>query len=577
MHPATAWTAARRWLWLLNRRRLHRRQRKRATAYADWCARYDTPGAPEFDLLRRRAGSLPCLTLLLDLNGTATAALDATLDSLRAQLHADWALRLLGHGDAAVEAWAAAAQAADARVRRFAGIEQAQADADWLAFTQAGDRWQPHALLLLAEAALKTGGEVGLAYADHDALDRDGQRCDPAFKCDWNAPLSWSHDWVGAPALWSGRMLRTAGNCMGAHDRLLKVGGALAAEAVRHVPHVLLHRDPQAAPPQADAAAVSADLARRGIAGRTAATPFGVRIHLELPDPPPLVSIVIPTRNGLDLLRRCVGGLQTLTDYPRLEIVIVDNGSDDPECLRYLAELQRDDQRFRVRRDDGPFNYAALNNAAVAECRGDIVLLLNNDIEIVEAGWLREMVGLALLPGVGAVGARLLYEDHTVQHAGVILGILGGCGHGLRRLPPEDGGYLGRARRLMALSAVTAACLAVRREHYLAVGGLDTEHFAVAFNDVDFCLRLQAMGLRNLYTPHAVLLHHEQASRGSDASGARQQRFLREHEAFRQRWGRLLERDPAYNPNLTLDSEQFGLAEPPRVRLDRPWFAASAG
>jgi O-antigen biosynthesis protein len=208
----------------------------------------------------------------------------------------------------------------------------------------------------------------------------------------------------------------------------------------------------------------------------------------------------------------------------------------------------------------------------VQQCQGEYLVLLNNDIEVIDSDWLREMVSLAAQPSVGAVGARLLYGDRSVQHAGVVLGIGGGAGHVHKRLGELDGGYLGRGLQLQCLSAVTAACLVVRREHYLAVGGLDAESFAVAFNDIDFCLRLRAHGLRNLYTPHAVLLHHESVSRGKDNDKAKRPRFEAERERFVQRWGALLNHDPAYNPNLSLQAESFGLADPPRVSLLKPWF-----
>jgi GT2 family glycosyltransferase len=297
----------------------------------------------------------------------------------------------------------------------------------------------------------------------------------------------------------------------------------------------------------------------------------GIRVRFAMPQPAPLVSIIIPTRNGLDLLRQCVDSIVQRSSYTAFEIVIVDNGSDDPACLAWMRQAAQD-PRISVRRDDSPFNFSALNNAAVAEARGEFIALVNNDIEVITPGWLEEMVSLAARPGIGAVGARLWYSDGTLQHGGVITGIGGGAGHAHKRLRRDQPGMMGRAQRLQALSAVTAACLVVRREAYNAVGGLDEEAFVVAFNDIDFCLKLRDSGLRNLWTPFAELYHHESVSRGSDRHPSRKQRFERERAALQARWGAALARDPAYNPNLTLNNENFALADPPRVSLLRPWF-----
>ncbi len=548
--------AARRWLWLANRRRLHRRERARALPYADWYARHDSLGPVEMAALQQRLARLPgapAVTIVLEGAPTSQAAA-ATRASLQEQMYTHWRLVEPGQADLV-------------------------ADAEWLTWTTAGDCWRPHALLLLVEAALHSAA-VQLVYADHDTLQPDGTRSDPVFKPDWNPPLLWSHDYIGTPALWRAAHLRTAfaeenladSATRGSHARVLRATAGLTPSQVLHVPHVLVHRAADAAAPDANAQAVAAACARANVTVTTQATPYGVHVQVALPDPAPHVSIVVPTRNGLDLLRRCITTTLQITDYPSFDMVIVDNGSDDPACLRYLQTVTQD-PRVTVRRDDGPFNYAALNNAAVAACSGSVVVLLNNDIEVVQPGWLREMVSLALLPQTGAVGAKLLYGDGTVQHVGVVLGIGGEAGHVMKRLAAAAPGYLGCAQRLMAVSAVTGACLAVRRDLYLAVGGLDAERFAVAFNDIDFCLRLQARGLRNLFTPHALLLHHESATRGSDAAPAKQQRLRAEQAALQARWGPLLQRDPAYNPNLSLQSDHIDLADPPRVTLTRPWFA----
>ncbi len=568
---ATRLAELKRWLWLTNRRRLQRRKQAARMPYDVWCARHDTLDDATVAALDARLANLaakPPITVRVALDGASEQALAATFASLLAQRYPAWRLELTGQADGAATAWVQATAATDARVSVGASacVEGA---ATWLVPATAGDVWRAHALLLLAEAAVRSPA-AQLVYADHDRIDAHGRRCDPAFLCDWNPELLLAGDCVGPAAMWRAARLKPvlAAGVRGAHDLVLRASCGLKAEEVVHVPNVLVHRSSEAT--DADAIAVAAHLDRLGRRGSAELTPAGVRVRFALPDPAPRVSIVIPTRNQLELLRRCIDSVHSLTDYPDFEIVVVDNGSDEPACLRYLQDLCAT-PGVRVLRDERPFNYAELNNAAVAQCSGDFIALLNNDIEVTEGGWLREMVSLTALPATGAVGARLLYGDRSVQHAGVFLGLGGGAGHGHKGLGEFDGGYLGRALQLQALSAVTAACLVVRRTHYDAVGGLDAAAFAVAFNDVDFCLRLSARGLRNLYTPHAVLLHHESVTRGRDSNAARRERFESERATFIARWGHLMDRDPAYNPNLTLRSEDFGLADPPRVSLLRPW------
>jgi O-antigen biosynthesis protein len=214
-----------------------------------------------------------------------------------------------------------------------------------------------------------------------------------------------------------------------------------------------------------------------------------------------------------------------------------------------------------VLRYDRPFNFAAINNFAVASTRSDLVALVNNDIEVLDPGWLEEMVGHAIRPEVGAVGALLLYPDRRIQHAGVVLGIGGVAGHAFKYAPAACAGYFSSLHFARSVSAVTAACLVVERSKYEAVGGLD-EELAVAFNDVDFCMRLGRAGYRNVFTPHAVLLHHESASRGDDLTGEKLARFQRERLQMLERWGGSLRDDPFYSPHLTLDHEDYSFRRP---------------
>jgi GT2 family glycosyltransferase len=311
--------------------------------------------------------------------------------------------------------------------------------------------------------------------------------------------------------------------------------------------------------------ALSEHFARQGIEAEiSSALEIYHRVRWPLPADLPLVSLVIPTRNRADMLRRCVEGIRHRTDYAPWELIIVDNGSDEQDALDYLARLQGD-PRIRVLKDDQPFNFASLNNRAAALARGSILGFLNNDLAVIERDWLREMVSQALREGIGAVGARLLYPDGQVQHAGVVLGIGGVAGHLHRFTRAGDAGYFGRAQLAQNFSAVTAACMLVPKPVFEMVGGFDAANLPIAFNDVDLCLRIVDQGYRIVWTPHATLYHHESASRGHEDTPQKQARFRSECAYMRARWGDRLLSDPNFNPNLSLDSEIPALAFPPRV------------
>jgi GT2 family glycosyltransferase len=269
-------------------------------------------------------------------------------------------------------------------------------------------------------------------------------------------------------------------------------------------------------------------------------------------------------------LSQTVRGLLHETDYPFVEVIIIDNQSDDPETLKYLRDIQ-EDVRVRVIAYNAPFNYSAMNNMAAREARGEIIGLINNDIKVISPAWLKEMVSHASRPGIGAVGAKLLYPDDRVQHAGVIIGINGVAAHAHRFIHRHSPGYMNRAMIIQNLSAVTAACLVLRREVFEEVGGLDEVNLAVAFNDVDFCIRIREKGYRIVWTPYAELYHLESASRGRDDTAENAPRFGKEVAYMMNVWKEALANDPYYNKNLTFVKEDFSLAVPPRTT--KKWLA----
>ena len=596
----------------LNRRRLrHRREGKRA-AYADWVARHDILGDAERAALRQRQAVLPARPLLSVLMPTwrpDIALFKAAVASVQGQLYPHWQLCIADDASGSVEldALLADLQAADPRIRVVQRAQNghicaasnsalALASGPWVLLLDHDDVLAEHALLLVAEA-INAFPEAGLVYSDEDKLGPGGQRENPNFKPDWNHDLCLAQNLVCHLAAIRSDLMRRIGGFRpgfeGAqdHDLVLRIAEQLQPRQIVHIPHVLYHwrmhagstaagADVKPYAQEAGRRAVQEHLQRSGSAATVASVGSGrYRVHWPLPAALPLVSILIPTRNQLGLLRQCIQTLDQLTDYPNRELIVVDNGSDDADALAYLHALAAR-PGVRVLRDPSPFNYSALNNLAARHAGGALLALLNNDIEVIDGGWLREMVSQALRPGVGVVGAKLYYPDRTIQHGGVILGTDRGDGFGgvagpaQKGLSRHAGGYAGRAQLAQSFSAVTAACLVVQKAHFDAVGGFDAEHLAVTYNDVDLCLRLREAGYTNVWTPYAELIHHESVSRGRDIGGRHQDRFLRERAWMLQRWGDSLRRDPAYNLNLNGEQGDFSLAEPPRHGWARPWFSA---
>lgn len=432
------------------------------------------------------------------------------------------------------------------------------------------DRLHECALAVFGQA-IAGSPQAALLYCDEDRIDMHGRRHLPYFKPAWDPDLFLNHDFLGRSVairrtVLAGVVLADLDPQAPLFDLCLRVVEGLPPGGVVHVPHVLRHHSDLpgrvSAPfaldgdgPDARERVVAGHLRRLGNGACATTLPDG-RLRVVYPLPTRLaVDIVVPTRDRIDLLSTCIASLLRVTDHQDYLVTIIDNGSELSESQAYFKWIARD-RRVRVLRYDQLFNYSAINNFAVRHCQGDVVVLLNNDIEVIEGSWLREMASLAVRPEIGAVGARLYYPDGTIQHAGVVLGVGGVAAHAYAHAARDDEGQYGRARLVQAYSAVTAACLAVRRSIYDEVDGLD-ESIAVAFNDVDFCLRIAEHGYRNVWTPHAELYHHESASRGMEDDPVKQARFASEVQAMLKRWGPLLSADPAYSPNLSLVGPAF--------------------
>ena len=437
-----------------------------------------------------------------------------------------------------------------------------------------GIRLLPHALPVVL-FLFAQDPELALVYSDDDRLEA-GRRTHPDFKPRLGPELLRSRNLLrGLLAIRRSEMAPTHGVTLedaSLYGLALACAASIAPERVRHLPVVLATLDAEAAVDlEGERAILSAHLEQREISARVVPglAPGLHHVRYQLPAPAPRVAVIVPTRNAHALVETCVRSIRRLTRYQDYEIHLVDNGSDDPEALVAFDALARAGDVL-LRRDPRPFNFSALNNLAVMRTEADVVCLLNNDIEVLHAEWLEEMVSVAIQPGVGAVGAKLFYPDGRIQHGGVLVGLHGAADHAYAGAPGDAPGYADQLLVRREVSAVTAACLVVRRASYLDVGGLDEEAFPVSFNDVDFCLKLAARGYRNVWTPHARLVHHESASRGKRPVREQKARADRELAALRSRWAGALNADPYHSPNLSLFSNVPRLAWPPREQ--RPWF-----
>jgi glycosyltransferase involved in cell wall biosynthesis len=577
--------------------------------YSEWIERYDTLTDANRAAINQHIDQLtykPLISVIMPVHNTPEKWLRLAIDSVRKQLYSNWELCIAD--DASVEPAIRRVlkeySANDSRIKLFLRKENGHISAasntaidlaagEFVAFFDHDDELSEHALYMVA-LELNAYKDADLIYSDEDKIDEAGRRHDPYFKPEWNPALFLAQNFICHLAVYRTTIIRKVGGLRlgyeGAQDwdLALRVTEIILPTGIRHIPHVLYHW--RAIPGSTAIAEQEKHYVKEAqrrtlqshfdrIGKKAEVLPAGDqywRIKYALHDSPPKVSIIIPTRNGFELLNRCLESIDKKTIYRKYEVLVVDNQSDDPNLLEYLAQLERD-RRIRILRYDAPFNYAAVNNFAVQNAEGEIVALLNNDLEVIAPDWLEEMVSYATQPDIGAVGAMLYYPNDTIQHAGVVLGIgspaPGVAAHVYKKCPRGFRGQSSRALLCQNISAVTAACLVVRRRVFEEVGGLDDKNLPIAFNDIDFCLRIRESGYRNLWTPYAELYHYESASRGYENTPAKRDRFEKEKQYMKQRWGNLLVNDPAYNPNLALGRAPFMLAFPPRI--PKPWLGST--
>ena len=566
--------------------------------YTEWVRRYDTLTSADKEKIVLKIDSFkakPLISVVMPVYNPPACFLDEAIQSVRNQLYPSWELCIADDASTNIEVRVVLERhrQEDSRIkvvyRKTNGhISLASnsaielATGDWIALLDHDDRLPEHALFWVAEA-INENPEVGLIYSDEDKIDESNRRYGPYFKCKFNYELLLAQNMVSHLGIYKTSIIRNLGGFRVGYegsqdyDLTLRVIEKLTFEQIVHIPRVLYHWRAIAgstalAPEEknyttvAIRKAVTDHLNRMDIGADIMSAPeipIFNRIRFHCPSPQPLISIIIPTRDRIDLLVMCLDALVQKTTYTNYEIIIIDNGSIEEATLQFFDQLPKD--RFSIFRDESSFNFSALNNHGARLARGEFFCLMNNDIEILTPNWLEEMVSFAIRPDIGCVGARLWYPEGGLQHGGAVLGIGGICGHSHKYFQQGNLGYFGRTSLHQAFSVVTGACLLIQRTIFEEVNGLD-EQLAVAFNDVDFCLRVREAGYRNIWTPYAEMNHHEFASRGVDDTSEKQINFIKEVEYIKQRWGDLLLNDPAYSPNLTLDYEDFSYAWPPRVQ-----------
>jgi GT2 family glycosyltransferase len=573
-----------------------------ADDYRRWVELYDTLDDADLHALRAAAARLtrtPLVSVVMPVYETPPEILREAIDSVLTQAYEHWELCIADDCSASREVREILQRyaAMDDRVKivhllERSGIGAASnaalglASGEFVALLDHDDILRPHALFM-AVSAIDEHPEAVFVYSDEDKVDDQGERYDPYFKPDWSPALFLSQNYLCHLSFFRrDRALAVGGFRQGFDgsqdwDLFLRMTNYVDADNVVHIPHVLYHwralegstARNAAEKPHALAAgtrAVSEHLRSLGIEALVSTTGnMYQRVHYALPTPAPAVQVIVPTACKHSYLELLLDGVLGQTDYPNLGVTLVI--SDRLEAERAAAaRLKRLSERPRVevlRYQDRPFNYGWVNNLAVSQTSSEVICLLNDDTAVIHPGWLRAMVGQLLQRRVAAVGAMLYYPDNTIQHAGVVLGLGGVAGsynNGLRR---GEGGYGGRASVDQDFSCVTAGCMVIRREAFDAIGGFD-ERFAIAFNDVDLCLRLRERGWRIVWTPAAELRHLESTSVGQPDSPSRAAQHSGEVRLMVDRWAETLLNDPFYNPNLSL-SEANELAFPPRVAY--PW------
>lgn len=566
-------------------------------AYQKWIRTNNMPSEHDIAAMRREAKAFeyaPKISILMPVYNVDTKWLALAIDSVRNQYYENWELCIADDASPNADIRPLLEQyAADDRRIKVVFREQnghisensnsalALCSGEWTALMDHDDLLPPNALFEVVKA-LQAQPDAALVYTDEDKIDENGVRFMPHFKSDFNLDLLYGQNYISHLGVYRTDIAKKIGGFRKGlegsqdYDFLLRYLLKTDNSKVLHIPKVLYHwraiegstalaAGEKSYTTEAGIKALQNYFAELGkdvtVTRGKADNLYRVQWHWK---EQPLVSLIIPTYNGYQITKQAIDSILDKTTYPNYEILLVDNNSDDPQALAYFDEIA-EHEKVTLLRYPYPFNYSAINNFAAKQANGEIIGLINNDIEVINGDWLTEMVTQAQRPDIGCIGAMLYYPNDKVQHAGVIIGIGSVAGHAHKYFTRNHHGYYSRLQLVQNFMAVTAACLLVRKDVFNKVGGLNEKDLTVAFNDVDFCLKVHAAGYRNLWTPYAELYHHESISRGHEDNPEKQARFQREIQYMLDTWHTDTLQDPYYNPNLTLTREDFSISLISRV------------
>ncbi|MBR2765699.1 MAG: glycosyltransferase family 2 protein [Blautia sp.] len=568
--------------------RLHERFEPEEVPYGPWFEA-TRPDAECLARQRSRRWSSDPVTFSLAVPAwhTDPVFLEQMIDSVLAQTYPFWELCIVNASpeDEHMRQILSRYPAADKRIRikelrqnlGISGNTNAAFDmctGDWIGLLDHDDLLSPQTLYLAADL-LAREPDTELIYTDEDKVTEDPEaHFQPHFKPDFNLDLLRSNNYICHFLLLRRTLLDRIGGMDtafdGAQDYDLIFRACESAHAIRHIPEILYHwrthSQSTADNPvskmyafEAGRRAIQAHLSRCGCVGEVTQTKdygfYRVRYPVQ---GEPLVSVIIPNKDHPELLRACLDSIRNMTTWQRYEILIVENNSEGEEIFSFYKEAEKD-PHVRILTYQGSFNYSKINNEAAKQARGEYLLFLNNDVTVITPDWMEEMLGVCQRPEVGAVGARLHYPDGTIQHAGIVIGMGGIAGSLFVDMPAERSGYLHKASIMQDLSAVTAACMMVPAQAFAQAGGF-TPDLAVAFNDVDLCLKLGRLGLLVVYDPFVRMWHAESRTRGPEDTPEKVRRFQSEIEYMRVHWIDLLKNgDPCYNKNLSLTKWNYSI------------------
>ncbi len=573
------------------------KEEKKAGGYAEWCTLYDTVTEKHIEQIKILAAGLsykPLFSIIMPVYNAPVLFLQKAIESVRNQAYGNWELCIADDRstDKKVKKLLIKYQQKDDRIKvafrnenghisKASNTALELATGDYIVLLDQDDELRPHSLYMAAKA-INNNNKLALIYSDEDKIDEKGARFDPYFKTDWNKDLFYGHNMVSHLGIYKHSLIkRIKGFRVGFegsqdYDLALRCIEHITKDQICHIPHVLYHwrAIKGSTATTASNKSYAHDAGLKALKDHLKRTKQQATVHANLNSnyqikwpltQQPKVSIVIPTKDKVEVLATCINSILLKTTYKNFEVLIIDNNSVEEATFQFYKNVQVESKQVKVHNYNSEFNFSAVVNYGVKQSTGTVLLLLNNDTEVINEDWLHEMVSHCIRPEIGAVGAKLYYPNGQIQHAGVFLAGNHPGIHIYLKREKEDTGYFNKLNLVQNYSAVTAACLAVRKELYLKVGGLDEKNLKVSYNDVDFCLKLREAGYRNLWTPFAKMIHYESLSRGSDLTEENLPRFQQEQSFMRDKWKDALIYDPYFNPNLYYHTTSTQYAFPPVI------------